>query len=88
MRPVSSAGVRKTLDRLAYASLVLDICIAAITTLSFFDVGNPQVLLVPVNYLLTAVVALSIVMFVVLFLLRSKERQATKGDKSSQHPDK
>lgn len=85
---MSSAGVRKTLDRLAYASLVLDICIAAITTLSFFDVGNPQVLLVPVNYLLTAVVALSIVMFVVLFLLRSKERQATKGDKSSQHPDK
>ena len=80
---MSSAAVRKTLDRLAYFSLVLDICIAIITTLSFFDIGNPQNLLVPVNYLLTIVVILSIIMFVVLLLLRSKERQATKAQESA-----
>jgi phosphoglycerol transferase MdoB-like AlkP superfamily enzyme len=68
--------VRKTLDRLAYASLVLDICIAVITLFTYFDLGNTQPLLVPINYLLTIVVVLSVIMFAVLLLLRSKERQA------------
>ena len=81
---MNSARVRKTLDRLAYASLVLDICIAIITALSIFDVGSPQHLLVPINYLLTIVVALSVVMFVVLLLLRSKERQATTATETAQ----
>ena len=75
---MNTSRVRKTLDRLAYASLILDICIAIITVLTFFDIGNTQPLLVPINYLLTLVVALSMVMFAVLVLLRSKERQATK----------
>jgi hypothetical protein len=73
---LSTARVKKTLDRLAYASLVLDICIAVITLLTFFDLGNTQPLLVPINYLLTIVVVLSVVMFAVLLLLRAKERQA------------
>jgi len=72
---MSSARVRKTLDRLAYASLVLDICIAIITTLSLFGANGTRYLLIPINYLLTLVVVLSIVMFAVLLLLRSKERQ-------------
>jgi len=81
-----TARVRKTLDRLAYASLILDICIAIITVLTFFDIGNPQPLLIPINYLLTIVVVLSIIMFVVLILLRSEERQATKTIEVSHPP--
>jgi hypothetical protein len=81
---VSSARVRKTLDRLAYASLVLDICIAIITSLTILNVGNPQSLLFPINYLLTIVVALSVIMFAVLLLLRAKERQAVKAIEKAQ----
>ena len=74
----SSTRVRKALDRLAYISLALDICIAAITTLGLLDVGGARPLLVPINYLLTIVVVLSVIMFVVLILLRSKEKLAAK----------
>ena len=81
---MNSNRIRKTLDRLAYASLVLDICIAIITTLSVLDVGNPQHLLVPISYLLTIVVALSIIMFAVLLLFRAKERQAVKAIEKAQ----
>ncbi len=81
---MNSNRIRKALDRLAYASLVLDVCIAIITALSILDVGSPQHLLVPINYLLTIVVALSIIMFVVLLLFRSKERQAVKAIEKAQ----
>lgn len=77
--------VRKTLDRLAYASLILDICIAIITLLTFFDLGNTQPLLIPINYLLTVVVILSVIMFAVLLLLRAKERQAVGGTDKAQN---
>jgi hypothetical protein len=76
--PRTSSQVRKVLDRLAYISLALDICIAVITTLSLLNTGDTQHLLVPVNYLLTIVVVLSIAMFVVLLLLRSKEKLALR----------
>jgi ABC-type transport system involved in multi-copper enzyme maturation permease subunit len=76
---LSSSKVRKTLDRLAYASLVLDICIAVITTFSLLGRTETQYLLVPINYLLTLVVVLSVIMFVVLLLLKSKEKQASGG---------
>jgi hypothetical protein len=75
---MKSARIRKTLDRLAYASLVLDICIAVITTLSLFGANRSKDLLVPINYGLTIVVVLSVVMFAVLLLLRAKERQLPK----------
>jgi hypothetical protein len=79
-----SAQVRKTLDRLAYASLVLDICIAIITTLTVLNIGSPQPLLFPINYLLTIVVVLSVIMFAVLLLFRAKERQAVKAIEKAQ----
>ena len=72
---VSSKRVRKTLDRLAYASLVLDVCIAVITTLSVLGLSESEHLLMPINYLLTVVVVLSVVMFAVLLLLKLKEGQ-------------
>ena len=69
-----SSKVKKTLDRLAYASLVLDVCIAIITVFTIFGATETRYLLVPINYLLTVVVVLSVVMFVVLLFLRAKER--------------
>lgn len=72
---VNSTRVRRTLDRLAYASLFLDVCIAIITTLSLFGATQTRYLLIPINYLLTVVVVLSVIMFAVLLLLRAKERQ-------------
>ena len=82
---MNSTRIRKTLDRLAYASLVLDICIAIITSLGVLGIGSsPQTLLFPINYLLTIVVVLSIIMFVVLLLFRSKERQAMKAVEKAQ----
>jgi ABC-type transport system involved in multi-copper enzyme maturation permease subunit len=79
---MSSSRVRRTLDRLAYASLVLDICIAIITTLSLLGISEGQHLLVPINYLLTLVVVLSVVMFAVLVLLKAKEGQMAKSQQS------
>lgn len=81
---MKTSSVRRTLDRLAYASLVLDICIAIITLLTYFDLGNTQSLLVPINYLLTLVVVLSVVMFAILLLLRGKERQAVNMVENTQ----
>ena len=68
-----TSRVKRTLDRLAYASLVLDICIAIITSLSLFGVSQGEHLLIPINYLLTVVVILSVAMFVVLVVLKFKE---------------
>lgn len=43
--------------------------------MTFFDVGSPQPLLVPVNYLLTVVAVPSVILFAVLILLKSKEKE-------------
>jgi hypothetical protein len=75
---VNTSKVRKALDRLAYASLVLDICIAVITALSLVGVGEGQHFLIPINYLLTVVVVLSVAMFAVLLALKSKEIQLSR----------
>jgi hypothetical protein len=72
---MSSARVKKTLDRLAYASLVLDICIAVVTSLSLLGSSGTEKFLLPISYLLTIVVILSIIMFVVLLLFKVKEGQ-------------
>ena len=74
---MSSTRVRKTLDRLAYASLVLDVCIAIVTSLSLLGATGTERLLVPINYLLTTVVILSVIMFVVLLLLKSLESKSS-----------
>jgi hypothetical protein len=70
--------IRRTLDRLAYASLLLDICIAVITLLTILDVQQSQRFLVPINYLLTTVVILSVVLFLVLLAYKSKEKLTLK----------
>ena len=66
--------VRKTLDYLAYASLFFDICIAAITSMSIIGFGgNRTLFLIPINYLLTGVVILSLVSFATLLILKHEE---------------
>jgi len=74
---MASRHVRRTLDILAYVSLVLDICIAVITTFSVLGNSKPQQFLIPVNYLLTLVVVLSVALFAVLVALKLVERRAT-----------
>jgi len=76
---MDSRRVRRTLDILAYASLILDICIAVITTFSVMGNHTPQQFLVPVNYLLTLVVILSIALFLVLVLLKITEQRVPIG---------
>jgi len=71
--------VRRTLDTLAYASLILDSCVAVITTFSVMGNHSPQQFLVPVNYLLTIVVILSVALFIVLVLLKLVEQRAPIG---------
>jgi hypothetical protein len=65
--------IRRLIDKVAYYSLFLDICIASITTFSLLHIGNPEPILIPVNYLLTIVVVLSIGLFVTLFYLKHEE---------------
>ena len=75
---MSSGRIKKTLDRLAYISLVLDVCIAFITTLSLLGSTGNENLLGSINYLLTLVVILSVAMFAVLLALKIKEGQLPK----------
>lgn len=82
---MNSTKARKALDRLAYASLILDICLALVTTFTILDRGsNPQPLLFPIDYLLTIVVVLSIIMFIVLLLFRSMEKRTLKAAEKTQ----
>ncbi len=58
--------LKKTMDFIAYGSLGLDIMISAITVLSMYHIGNPSVYLGPINLLLTAVVALTILLAITI----------------------
>ena len=69
-------GVRKTLDSLAYVSLALDVCIAVITGLTVLDAQLTKRLLLPANYVLSAVVVLSVALFFVLIVLKAKEKRS------------
>jgi hypothetical protein len=71
--------LRKAMTFLAYASLVLDICIAVVTSAGVLRIGDLRALLIPVNYALTAVVILSAGVFVTLLV----EKVAQRG---SHHP--
>ena len=74
--------VRRTLDRLAYVSLFLDVCIAVITGLTILDAQLTKRLLLPANYVLSAVVVLSVALFFVLLVLKAKEKRSLGKDVS------
>jgi hypothetical protein len=67
-RAQATGKLRKALTVLAYVSLVLDICIAVVTSVGALRIGDLHVLLIPVNYALTAVVILSAAVFVALLV--------------------
>jgi hypothetical protein len=70
-RVQAAVRLRKALTILAYVSLVLDICIAVVTSVGALGIGDLHALLIPVNYALTAVVILSAAVFVTLLLERA-----------------
>ncbi len=69
-RAQATVKLRKALTFLAYVSLVLDICIAVVTSVGALGVGDLHTLLIPVNYALTAVVILSAGVFAILLAER------------------
>lgn len=60
--------LHRTIDLLAYGSLTLDICIAFITLLSLSKIRAGEQFLVPIQYLLTMVVVMSIAAGAMIFL--------------------
>ncbi|MFH0711468.1 MAG: hypothetical protein V1944_02730 [Candidatus Aenigmatarchaeota archaeon] len=66
--------LRSLIHKLAYGSLILDILIAIITTMSLLQISAPGDLLVPVNILLTIVVILSIGSGILVVFLEHYEK--------------
>jgi len=71
--------LRRTIHYIAYGSLVLDICITVLTLLSLFQSFNPEGILVPVNYLLTVVVVISLVAGVMVIYMEHAEKLFEKS---------
>lgn len=65
--------IKRTINKIAYCSLFLDACIAIVTTLSILRIGNPETILIPLSYMLTFVVVLSMGLFITLVALRHEE---------------
>jgi hypothetical protein len=82
MTPVRTARgqaigkLRRALTVLAYTSLVLDVCIAVVTSVGALGIGDLRAVLIPVNYALTAVVILSAVVFVTLLVEKAATRKS------------
>jgi len=70
--------LQKTIDMLAYGSLLLDIFIALITALSLLNITTGELILVPIHYMLTAVVLMSLVSGGMLLYLRHYENIMTE----------
>ena len=66
--------IRRLIDKIAYYSLLIDIAIAVLTTVSILHLGDITQLMIPVNYILSAVVLLSLSLFVALFALKHEEK--------------
>ena len=66
--------IQKTMDMLAYGSLLLDVCIAAVTALSILEIRTGEMMLVPIHYMLTSVVAMSLLSGSMLLYLKHNER--------------
>jgi hypothetical protein len=74
--------VRKTLDTLAYVSLILDICIAVITVLSILGTSGTDTFLLPVNYGLTVVAVFSLALLVILLVQKVKQKAGRQRESS------
>lgn len=67
------AKTRKIMDIIVYSSSLVDIAIALLVTLSSFHIGNPEVFMMPISYILTATVALTVIMGGLLMYLKHYE---------------
>jgi hypothetical protein len=70
--------VQRTIDLLAYGSLFLDICIALVTFLSLMNFSSGEVIMVPIHYILTAVVGMSLISGAMLLYLKHNERMMAR----------
>jgi len=70
--------LQRTIDMLAYGSLFLDICIAFITTMSLLKIARGEFILESINYLLTSVVAMSLISGGMLLYLKHYEKLMTE----------
>ena len=66
--------IQRAIDLLAYGSLFLDICIALITSLSLLNITTGEHIMVPIHYILTAVVAMSLISIGMLLYMKHYER--------------
>ena len=70
--------IHRAIDMLAYGSLALDVCIAFITALTLLNITTGELILVPIHYILTIVVVLSLISGGMLLYLRHYERLMAK----------
>jgi len=66
--------IQRAIDMLAYSSLALDVLIAIVTTLSLLNITTGEFVLVPINYMLTSVVVMSLISGGMLLYLKHYER--------------
>ena len=66
--------IQRAIDMLAYGSLFLDVCIALITALSLLNITTGEFIMIPIHYLLTIVVILSLISGGMLVYLRHYEK--------------
>ena len=66
--------IQRTMNTLAYGSLFLDICIAIVTALSLFKISTGEFVLIPIHYMLTSVVIMSLLSGSMLLYLRHNEK--------------
>jgi len=71
--------LKKLLENIAYASLIVDICIS-IVTLASLNLGRDYTtsVIFLLNYVLTTIVIVSLVVFVAIFMLSHYDKIAEK----------
>lgn len=66
--------IRRSINLLGYGSLFLDICIEFISVLSLLNITTGKYILVPIHYMLTSVIILSLISIGMFLYLKHYER--------------
>lgn len=66
--------IRRAINLLGYGSLFLDICVQFISGLSLLNITTGKFILVPIQYMLTSVIVLSLISIGMFFYLKHYER--------------
>ena len=72
-----SRKLRKLLEKIAFASLIVDVAIAVVTLISinFSEIPTTEVIAF-LNYVLTIIVIVTVIVFVTMMLLLHREKTA------------